>query len=100
MIYPNSYGTRKEKSRYQVIVLKDDVDQKVWIDEVEEINFSEIRKHLTHGKSIFITSKKKNKLMTCLTNEKAGDEKIDRNSKRRKKGFSETGLIPSLTSVI
>ncbi len=100
MILSRVYGTRKEEPTFQVIVLKNDRDQSVWVDEVEEIDFSEIIKLLKLGESIFITSKKKNKVITCLTSDKAAEEKIDHYNKRRKKDCAESGFVPSLSSVV
>ena len=61
---------QEKKPLFQVIFLKNDIDQSVWIDEVDEINFSEIREHLKPGESIFITSKQSNKLRTYQTDNK------------------------------
>ncbi len=70
----NTCEFQEEKLQFQVIFLKNDTYQSVLIEEVDEINFSEIRRHLKDGESIFITSKLGNKLMTYKTNT-AGREK-------------------------
>jgi len=72
MMLSDVFEIQDEKPLFQVIFLKNDVYQSVWIEEVDEINFSEIREHLKKGESIFITSKPKNKLITYQTDNKAG----------------------------
>jgi hypothetical protein len=51
-----------EKPIFQLFYLKNDRSQSVQIDEVEEIDCDEIRVHLAHGESVFITPKKKIRL--------------------------------------
>lgn len=47
---------------YQVLFLKNDKYQSVYIDELEEVDLTDIKKHLEKGESIFITSRKEQKL--------------------------------------
>jgi len=49
---------------FQVFVLKNDRRQSVSVDEVNEIDIAEIKKHLEKGYSIFITSRKEEKRLT------------------------------------
>jgi len=46
---------REEKPLFQLFFLKDDEDQSVDVDEVEEIDFREVEKRLNRGESVFIT---------------------------------------------
>ena len=61
MMLSDSCTIQQEKPRFQVIFLGND-DLAIWIDEVDEIDFSEIRKHLESGGSLFITCNEENKL--------------------------------------
>jgi len=47
---------------FQVLFIKNDGYQSVYIDEVEEVDLKEIKKHLEKGESIFITSREEQKL--------------------------------------
>ena len=52
--------TAKSDTRlFQVFFLKNDRHQNVCIDEVEEVDLTEIKKHLERGESVFITSREK-----------------------------------------
>lgn len=63
---------QEQRPIFQVIFLKDNDDESVWIEEVNEVNFSRIRKHLEDGESVFITRKPANKLLTyCQTDHKS-----------------------------
>ena len=83
MVLSNITGIRQVKSLFQVIFLKNDVSQSVWIEEVDEINFSEIKKHLINGESIFITNKQKNKLITSRDNEQTVHQNQIKMKKRK-----------------
>ena len=67
MASPDVAGTHEGKPLFQVIFLKKDNSQSVWVDEVEEINFSEIRKHIEKGEAVFIASDNRSKLLTNPT---------------------------------
>ena len=56
----------QEKQVFQLFFLKNNSKQDVEVVEVEEINFTEVKKHLEKGDSIFITPKPKHKLETTL----------------------------------
>jgi hypothetical protein len=54
---------KKEKSQqFQVLFLRNDSTQKVEVQDVQEVDFFKVREHLKHGESVFITSKKSQKL--------------------------------------
>jgi hypothetical protein len=53
--------------QYQVLFLKNDKHQSVWINEVKEIDFEDLMKHLHRGESIFIASKPNQKLETFVS---------------------------------
>jgi hypothetical protein len=53
---------------FQVFFLKNDRRQSVYIDEAEEVDLPEIKKHLTRGESVFITSREEQKLDTADRN--------------------------------
>jgi len=55
-----------EKLLFQLFYLKDDEDQSVEVEEVQEIDFSEVKKRVGQGESVFITSKSKQKLNSNL----------------------------------
>ncbi|MDQ1279136.1 MAG: hypothetical protein QG670_396 [Thermoproteota archaeon] len=70
---------------FQVVFLKDNDDESIWIEEVNEINFSKIRKHLDDGESVFITKKPENKLFTyCQTEHKPSKRNRVNNSEINK----------------
>jgi len=51
---------------FQVLFLKNDRYQRVYVDEVEEVDLTEIKKHLEAGESVFITSREEQKLESRL----------------------------------
>jgi len=59
MVLRNVIETNEEKPLFQLFFLKNDEDQSV---EVEEIDFTEVKKRLERGESVFITRKRKQKL--------------------------------------
>ncbi len=55
--------SKKEKSQqFQVLFLRNDSTQKVEVQDVQEVDFYKVQEHLKHGESVFITSKKSQKL--------------------------------------
>ncbi|MDH5376553.1 MAG: hypothetical protein OEZ21_11455 [Candidatus Bathyarchaeota archaeon] len=56
----------KDKSMFQFLFLKDDENQSVEVEEVEEIDFRKVKEHLEQGESVFITPKRKEKAETRL----------------------------------
>jgi len=51
---------------FQLLFLKDDENQSVEVEEVEEIDFRKVKEHLEQGESVFITTKRKEKAETRL----------------------------------
>ncbi len=49
----------EQKPLFHVLFLKNDAEKSVRIDEVEDIDFDEIKTHLERGESIFITRREK-----------------------------------------
>ena len=62
----NVIEVNEEKPLFQLFFLKDDEDQRVEVEEVEEIDFRGVKKRLEQGESVFITRKRKQKLNTGL----------------------------------
>jgi membrane glycosyltransferase len=59
----NLTESTKEKARvFQVLLLNNDASQEVEVQEAEHIDFLRVQKHLKHGGSVFITSKRSQKL--------------------------------------
>ena len=55
-----------QKLLFKLLFLKDDEDQSVEVEEVEEIDFRIVEKHLAQGESVFITPKRAQKLNNSL----------------------------------
>ncbi len=66
MVLRNVIKVNEEKPLFQLFFLKDDEDQSVEVEEVEEIDFREVKKRLKQGESVFITRKRKQKFNTTL----------------------------------
>ena len=59
---------RKAKtSIFQILLLDNGNNQDVEVQESEQVNFSQIKKHLRKGGSVFITSKDKQKIASPKT---------------------------------
>ena len=56
--------TNEDKSMFQLLFLKDDENQSVEVEEVEEIDFRKVKEHLEQGESVFITPKRREKAET------------------------------------
>ncbi len=54
--------TGKNLRRFQVLFLQNDACQQVEVHEVKQVDFIEVLDHLEHGESVFITSKRSQKL--------------------------------------
>ncbi|MFQ6073839.1 MAG: hypothetical protein ACE5KC_01340 [Candidatus Bathyarchaeia archaeon] len=61
MVLRNFIGANEEKPLVQLFFLKNDENQSVEVVEVEEIDFTEVKKHIEQGGSVFITRKRKQK---------------------------------------
>ncbi|MDH5375881.1 MAG: hypothetical protein OEW95_08725 [Candidatus Bathyarchaeota archaeon] len=62
----SNFQVNKDKSMFQLLFLKDDENQSVEVEEVEEIDFRKVKEHLEQGESVFITTKRKEKAETRL----------------------------------
>jgi len=62
----SNFQVNKDKSMFQLLFLKDDENQSVEVEEVEEIDFRKVKEHLEQGESVFITPKRKEKVETSL----------------------------------
>jgi hypothetical protein len=65
----------EEKLLYHLFFLKNDKNQSVEVIEVEEINFTEVKKRLKGGESVFISSKSRQ----LLNKEQVAMEEIEEN---------------------
>jgi hypothetical protein len=55
---------REGKPRmFQVLLLDNDESEDVKVEEAEHVDFERIEEHLAHGGSVFITSKRSQKIM-------------------------------------
>jgi len=70
MVLRNFGEVSEERPLFQLFFLKDDENQSVEVEEVEEINFDEVRKRLEQGESVFITRKGRQRSNTILVAEK------------------------------
>jgi len=64
MVLRNVVKVDEEKPLFQLFFLKENEDRSVEVEEVEEIDFEEVKKRLEQGESVFITRKRKQKLIT------------------------------------
>jgi hypothetical protein len=55
---------REDKPRmFQVLLLDNDESEDVEVEEVEHVDFERVEEHLVHGGSVFITSKRSQKIV-------------------------------------
>jgi hypothetical protein len=59
MVYRHVVEIIRERPLFQIMFLRNDKYRSVYVDEVEEMDFEIIKKHLEKGESIFITRKGK-----------------------------------------
>jgi len=59
----------EEEPLFQLFFLKYDEEQSVEVEEVEEIDFTEVKKHIERGESVFITRKREERLDASLVAE-------------------------------
>lgn len=58
-------ATKKTKETlFQVLLLDNDADLNVKIQEAERVDFCTVKEHLKNGGSVFITSKKSQRIIT------------------------------------
>ena len=62
MVLRNSIEANEEKPLFQLFFLKNDENRSIEVVEVEEIDFTEVKKHIEQGESVFITRKRRQKL--------------------------------------
>jgi len=53
---------KTKQSVFQVLLLDNDVNEDVEVQEAKQVDFSQVKKHLRNGGSVFITSKGSQKL--------------------------------------
>jgi len=61
----------EERPVFQLFFLKDNENQSVEIEEIEEIDFRGVKERLEQGESVFITLKREEKVETRLVKEEA-----------------------------
>jgi predicted N-acetyltransferase YhbS len=66
MVLINIIEVNGEKPVFQLFFLKEDEDQSVEVEEVEDIDASEVQRRIEQGESVFITRKNRYKLNTSL----------------------------------
>jgi hypothetical protein len=62
LISRNVLETDKDKPLFQLLFLRNDENQTVMVEEVEEINFGKVKERLEQGDSVFITLKPRKKV--------------------------------------
>ena len=67
----NVRKTKKERLVFQVFFLKNDEDQGVEVEEMNEIDFEEVKRRIALGESVFITRKQEAKMRADLIENKA-----------------------------
>ncbi|NIV44668.1 hypothetical protein GWN49_07335 [Candidatus Bathyarchaeota archaeon] len=60
-----------EKPKFQIFFLRDDDEQSVEVQEVEEIDYEKVKERVAQGESVFITRKSKEKLARSLVEEES-----------------------------
>jgi hypothetical protein len=59
----NLIEVKKGKSQvFQVLLLDNDENKEVEVEEAEHVNFDRVEKHLAHDGSVFITSRRSQKI--------------------------------------
>jgi len=71
LISRNFVEIDKEKPLFQLFFLRNNENQTVIVEEVEEIDFGKVNERLEKGESVFITLKRKEKVETRLVKEEA-----------------------------
>jgi len=62
LISTNFAEIDEKKPLFQLFFLRNNENQSVEVEEVEEIDCKKIKEHLAHGESVFITLKRKEKV--------------------------------------
>ena len=71
MISRNLVEIDKEKPLFQLLFLRNNENQTVMVEEVEEIDFGKVRERIEKGESVFITLKRKEKVETRVVKREA-----------------------------
>ena len=58
MALSNTADFSRDKPLFQLFFLKDNEENSVKVEEVADINFTEVKLHLERGESVFITRKR------------------------------------------
>jgi len=66
LISRTSVEIDEEKPLFQLFFLRNNEDQSVEVEEVEEIDFRKVKERLEEGESVFIAPKRKEKVETSL----------------------------------
>jgi len=66
LISRNSIEINGEKTLFQLFFLRNNENQTVMVEEVEEIDFGKVKERLEQGESVFITLKRKEKVEKSL----------------------------------
>jgi len=74
MVLRNAMEVDKEKLLFQLFFLKNDDNLSVEVEEVEEIDLTEVKKHIELGESVFILRKRKQEFNTTLVAKKDAAE--------------------------
>jgi hypothetical protein len=64
----------EKEALFQLFFLKNNEEQSVEVEEVEEIDFAEVKKHIERGESVFITHKRREKMDASLVTEENAAE--------------------------
>ena len=66
LVSKNFVEIDEEKPLFQLFFLRNNENQSVEVEEVEEIDFRKVKEHLEQGESVLITLKRKERLETGL----------------------------------
>jgi hypothetical protein len=74
VISRNAVEIDEERPLFQVFFLRDNKNQSVEVEEVEEIDFGRVKVRLEQGESVFITTKCKEKVGSRLVKKDTAEE--------------------------
>jgi len=74
MILRNTRDADEQKFLFQLFFLKNDDDMSVEVEEVEEIDFKAVKRHIEQGESVFITRRRKQEFSTTLVSNEDASE--------------------------
>jgi len=67
---------KKKSQLFQVLFLKNNGDQSVEVDEVEQIDFTKVEERLKRGDTVFITNKQTQKFLIPKLEKKANQRSV------------------------